>query len=127
MNIYAAFHKAAELIESRPEMYRYMHFLVPERGAPGCMLGLAAQFMGIAHGKSVHTEMFKYMHVNNWIELGDYAAQNGFVDTGYNHKTAAAFLRWYADKHFASKPDWNEMARKLAAEPCAEIKEIKLC
>jgi hypothetical protein len=108
MNIRQAILKAADLIESRPELYAFYQNEVPECGTPGCMLGWIGHFLGVSGSVGYR--------VCPAMGLGE--GQDGFIRNGIHQlaidessrtkewpdyvsdpKAAARLMRRWADLH----------------------------
>lgn len=103
MNIREAILKAADSIESRPDLFNYWA-TVPDQscGAPGCALGWIALHAGTFHGRTWDREQLAKLlggdRVNHDYQF--YQRMNGICEGWESSaRTCAPAMRLYADKY----------------------------
>ena len=109
MNIRQAILRAADHIESHPELYEFHRNEVPACGTPGCMLGWIGYFLGVK-GSVVYAvcpAMGLGQGQDGFIRNGIHKLAveemkrrgSGWPDYAGDAKAAARLMRTWADRH----------------------------
>jgi hypothetical protein len=125
VNLYEAFMKAADHIESRPHLFNFDLYEMPGTcNTPGCALGWVGFFSGLEFSHQgfigVRTDVSPQMLGIRSTEFYDRMAEWG-LNWMRDASCCARSLRLYAEKYHApAKPERNfarELEQKLLAHP----------